>query len=61
MSVNMVSGRGELINELLRTPPIRRCTSYIVLSRHVPPRTAPLVAAAGERAGRSARALRADQ
>jgi DNA-binding Lrp family transcriptional regulator len=45
---------GELINELLRTPAIRRCTSYIVLSRHVPPRTAPLVAAAGERASRPA-------
>jgi DNA-binding Lrp family transcriptional regulator len=42
---------GELINQLLRTPAIRRCTSYIVLSRHVPPRTAPLVAAAGRRGG----------
>ena len=40
---------GELINDLLGTPAIRRCTSYIVLSRHVPPRTTPLVAAAGER------------
>lgn len=40
---------GELINELLRTPAIRRCTSSIVLSRHVPARTAPLVAASGER------------
>ena len=37
----------ELVNELLRTPAIRRCTSYIVLSRQVPPRTGPLVAAAG--------------
>jgi DNA-binding Lrp family transcriptional regulator len=37
-----------LVNELLRTPAIRRCTSYIVLSRQVPPRTGPLVAAAGE-------------
>jgi DNA-binding Lrp family transcriptional regulator len=36
----------ELVNELLRTPAIRRCTSYIVLSRQVPPRTAPLIAAA---------------
>jgi DNA-binding Lrp family transcriptional regulator len=36
----------ELVNELLRTPAIRRCTSYIVLSRQVPPRTGPLVAAA---------------
>jgi len=40
---------GELISGLLGTPAIRRCTSYIVLSRQVPPRTAPLVAAAGER------------
>ncbi len=39
-----------LVNELLRTPAIRRCTSYIALSRQVPPRTAPLVdAAAGNR------------
>jgi DNA-binding Lrp family transcriptional regulator len=37
----------ELVNELLATPAIRRCTSYIVLSRQVPPRTGPLVAAAG--------------
>ena len=37
----------ELVNELLQTPAIRRCTSYIVLSRQVPPRTGPLVAAAG--------------
>jgi DNA-binding Lrp family transcriptional regulator len=37
----------QLVNELLRTPAIRRCTSYIVLSRQVPPRTGPLVAAAG--------------
>jgi DNA-binding Lrp family transcriptional regulator len=36
----------QLINELLSTPAIRRCTSYIVLSRQVPPRTLPLVAAA---------------
>jgi DNA-binding Lrp family transcriptional regulator len=36
----------ELVNELLRTPAIRRCTSYIALSRQVPPRTGPLVAAA---------------
>jgi DNA-binding Lrp family transcriptional regulator len=40
----------ELVNELLQTPAIRRCTSYIVLSRQVPPRTGPLVAAAGEAA-----------
>jgi DNA-binding Lrp family transcriptional regulator len=38
----------ELVNELLRTPAIRRCTSYIVLSRQVPPRTGPLVASAAE-------------
>ena len=37
----------ELVNTLLSTPAIRRCTSYIVLSRQVPPRTAPLVARAG--------------
>jgi DNA-binding Lrp family transcriptional regulator len=37
----------ELVNELLRTPAIRRCTSYIVLSRQVPPRTLPLVESAG--------------
>jgi DNA-binding Lrp family transcriptional regulator len=36
----------ELVNQLLSTPAIRRCTSYIVLSRQVPPRTGPLVAAA---------------
>ena len=38
----------ELVNELLSTPAIRRCTSYIVLSRQVPPRTGPLVEAASE-------------
>lgn len=37
----------QLINELLSTPAIRRCTSYIVLSRQVPPRALPLVEAAG--------------
>jgi DNA-binding Lrp family transcriptional regulator len=36
----------EVVNALLRTPAIRRCTSYIVLSRQVPPRTGPLVDAA---------------
>ncbi len=42
----------EVVNRLLSTPAIRRCTSYIVLSRQVPPRTGPLVAAAAEeRAG----------
>jgi DNA-binding Lrp family transcriptional regulator len=39
----------ELVKELLSTPAIRRCTSYIVLSRQVPPRTGPLVASAGKR------------
>jgi DNA-binding Lrp family transcriptional regulator len=39
----------ELVNELLRTPAIRRCTSYIALSRQVPPRTGPLVGAAARR------------
>jgi DNA-binding Lrp family transcriptional regulator len=38
-----------LVNELLRTPAIRRCTSYIALSRQVPPRTGPLVGAAAGR------------
>ena len=36
----------QVINELLSTPAIERCTSYIVLSRQVPPRTLPLVQAA---------------
>jgi DNA-binding Lrp family transcriptional regulator len=45
----------KLVNELLRTPAIRRCTSYIVLSRQVPPRTGPLVAAAGGRGRRRGR------
>jgi len=41
----------ELVNAMLTTPAIRRCTSYIVLTRQVPPRTAPLVAAAPGTAG----------
>jgi DNA-binding Lrp family transcriptional regulator len=41
----------EIVNHLLATPAIRRCTSYIVLSRQVPPRTGPLVAAAGASTG----------
>jgi DNA-binding Lrp family transcriptional regulator len=44
----------EVVNELLRTPSIRRCTSYIVLSRQVPSRTGPLLhaaAAAGTSSG----------
>jgi DNA-binding Lrp family transcriptional regulator len=36
-----------VVNALLSTPAIRRCTSYIVLSRQVPPRTLPLVQKAG--------------
>ena len=36
----------EIVNRLLATPAIQRCTSHIVLSRQVPPRTAPLVAQA---------------
>src|SRR4051794_25383482 len=39
----------ELVNRMLATPAIRRCTSYIVLSRQVPPRTGPLVRRAAER------------
>jgi DNA-binding Lrp family transcriptional regulator len=38
----------QVVNQLLSTAAIQRCTSYIVLSRQVPPRTGPLVAAAGE-------------
>jgi DNA-binding Lrp family transcriptional regulator len=45
----------ELINRLLASPAIRRATSYITLTRQVPPRTAPLVAAVGERAARMKR------
>ena len=41
----------EIVNELLTNPAIRRCTSYIVLSRQVPPRTGPLVSAAGGSGG----------
>jgi DNA-binding Lrp family transcriptional regulator len=36
----------ELVNEMLATPAIRRCTSYVVLTRQVPPRTGPLVTSA---------------
>jgi DNA-binding Lrp family transcriptional regulator len=36
----------ELVNQMLATPAIRRCTSYVVLTRQVPPRTGPLVTAA---------------
>jgi len=37
----------EVVNGMLADPAIRRCTSYIVLTRQVPPRTGPLVEAAG--------------
>jgi DNA-binding Lrp family transcriptional regulator len=40
----------DIVNRLLANPAIQRCTSHIVLSRQVPPRTAPLVAAAGAHA-----------
>jgi DNA-binding Lrp family transcriptional regulator len=43
----------DLVNSLLSTPAIRRCTSYIVLSRQVPPRTAPLVRATAKTASRA--------
>ena len=36
----------DIVNRLLATPAIQRCTSHIVLSRQVSPRTAPLVASA---------------
>jgi DNA-binding Lrp family transcriptional regulator len=39
----------ELVNTLLATPAIRRCTSHIVLTRQVPPRTGPLIEAAARR------------
>jgi DNA-binding Lrp family transcriptional regulator len=35
-----------IVNELTATPAIRRCTSYIVLTRQVPSRTTPLIEAA---------------
>ena len=38
----------ELVNQMLATPAIRRCTSYVVLTRQVPPRTGPLVTAAAK-------------
>ncbi len=39
----------DIVNQLTATPAIRRCTSYIVLTRQVPPRTAPLIEAAARR------------
>ena len=38
----------EIVNQLTATPAIRRCTSYIVLTRQVPPRTTPLIEAAAQ-------------
>lgn len=35
-----------VVNKLTATPAIRRCTSYVVLTRQVPPRTQPLIEAA---------------
>lgn len=40
----------QVVNRLLATDAIRRTTSHIVLSREIPYRTGPLVAAAGEAA-----------
>lgn len=37
----------EIVNRMLGSEAIQRCTSHIVLSRQVPPRTGPLVASAG--------------
>jgi hypothetical protein len=37
----------EIVNRLLASRAIQRCTSHIVLSRQVPPRTGPLVRSAG--------------
>src|SRR3954451_7233101 len=38
----------DIVNQLTATPAIRRCTSYIVLTPQVPPRTAPLIEAAAQ-------------
>ena len=38
----------EIVNQITATPAIRRCTSYIVLTRQVPPRTTPLIEAAAQ-------------
>ena len=38
----------EIVNRLTATPAIRRCTSYIVLTRQVPPRMTPLIEAAAQ-------------
>ncbi len=44
-----------IVNRLAGTPAIRRCTSYIVLSRQVPPRTTPMIEAAAQPARGPAR------
>jgi DNA-binding Lrp family transcriptional regulator len=38
----------EIVNLIAATPAIRRCTSYIVLTQQVPPRTTPLIEAAAQ-------------
>lgn len=45
----------EIVNRLTATPAIRRCTSYIVLTRQVPARTMPLIEAAAQPARRTGR------
>jgi DNA-binding Lrp family transcriptional regulator len=42
----------EIVNGLVASEAIQRCTSHIVLSRQVSPRTGPLVASAAEYFGR---------
>lgn len=37
-----------IVNHPTATPAIRRCTSYIVLTRQVPPRAMPLIEAAAQ-------------
>jgi DNA-binding Lrp family transcriptional regulator len=51
----------QLVNELLRTPAIQRCTSYIVLSSQVPPRTEPLIEAAAAEFATPSPAVRSRQ
>ena len=38
----------DIVNQITASPAIRRCTSYIVLTRQVPPRTMPLIEAAAQ-------------
>ena len=42
-----------IVNQITASPAIRRCTSYIVLTRQVPPRTMPLIEAAAQPARRA--------